>query len=228
MGCPRCLVLVHVFYPELWEQIAQLLRRLDITRLDLRVNLVEGRTNTEWRHRLSKEFPRARVVCSPNLGQDVGGTLNLLKNTDLNHYDLVCKLHTKKSEYTPNAARWRTDLVRACLADPLDVFSIFAERPEVTMLGSAKWITTGNGINHRACLRLCDRLAIDQRLAASPWVAGCMFWCRPYVMQRLKDAGFQQHEFKVAYGRDGTLAHAVERIFGALARERGELYWRNA
>jgi len=53
-----------------------------------------------------------------------------------------------------------------------------------------------------------------------------MFWCRPFVMQAPKDANMSQSEFQFAYGRDGTLAHAVERIFGALAATRGEIAWR--
>jgi hypothetical protein len=45
-------------------------------------------------------------------------------------------------------------------------------------------------------------------------------------MQALTDAGLNQAEFPAPYGRDGTLAHAVERVFGALAYSRGETYWR--
>jgi hypothetical protein len=32
--------------------------------------------------------------------------------------------------------------------------------------------------------------------------------------------------FTTGYGRDGTPAHAMERIFGALAASRGEMRWR--
>lgn len=222
----RLLVLAHVFYPEVWREIAELLHNLDGAGFHLRINVVEGRTTAHWRQALCKEFPGSQVHLSPNLGQDVGGTINLLGHVELDHYDLVCKLHTKRSDHHADGPRWRADLLEACLIAPQEVLRIFSERPQVTMLGSARWLSVGNGVNQRECLRLCDRLGIDRHLAVSPWVAGCMFWCRPYVMQRLKDAGLSQAEFKVAYGRDGTLAHAIERIFGALATERGELYWR--
>ena len=49
----------------------------------------------------------------------------------------------------------------------------------------------------------------------------------PYILQALKDARIRQSEFQFAYGLDGTLAHAVERVFGALAASRGEIYWRD-
>ena len=53
-----------------------------------------------------------------------------------------------------------------------------------------------------------------------------MFWCRAFVMQALKDAGLRHLKFDTGYGRDGTLVHAVERIFGALPASRGKIRWR--
>jgi lipopolysaccharide biosynthesis protein len=221
------LVLIHVYHTEVWERIAAALHNLDASGFDLYINAVEGRTTDEWRQAVCREFPGAQIHLSPNLGQDIGGTLNLLQQIDLRSYDVVCKLHTKKSDYPgePHGA-WCADLLRACLDEPEEVFNIFEHRPEVTMIGSASRMGVGNGVNQRQCLQLCDRLQIDRRYAVSPWVAGCMFWCRTYIMQRLMAAGLNQREFVVPYGRDGTLAHAIERIFGALARSGGEMYWR--
>lgn len=223
----RCAVLLHVYYPDLWDEIAMRLRGLERIAYDLYVNAVDGRTTRDWQAQVVREFPGAQVFASPNLGQDVGGTVSLLRHVDLSRYGLVCKIHTKKSTYNPEGgARWRHDLLRACLENPRDVFGIFDTRPEVTMLGSGQRVMVGNGMNQRECERLCDRLKVDRRHANSPWVAGCMFWCRPYILQALKDAKITQDEFVFAYGHDGTLAHAIERVFGALAASRGEIHWR--
>ena len=228
MAQPRCAVLVHVYYPELWDEIARCLQNLNGTHFDLHINAVHGRTTPQWRNSVISQFPRAQVHFSPNLGEDVGGTVSLLAHVDLSRYDLICKLHTKKSTYDPVGGEWwRTDLLGACLDKPHEVFEAFSD-PRVTMVASGARVSTGNGMNHRQVLRLCERLKLDRRLASSPWVAGTMFWCRPYVMQALKDAGIRQDEFVCAYGFDGTLAHAIERIFGALAASRGEIFWRAA
>lgn len=227
MTSPRSVVLLHMYYPDLWTEIAGYLRNLDGTNFDLYVNAVDGRTIQNFPRQVVREFPGAQVFVSPNLGQDVGGTVSLLQHVDLSRYDFVCKIHTKKSTYDPaGGAEWRHDLLTACLDDPAAVFDVFAQCPQVTMLGSARRVMVGNGMNQRECERMCDRLKVDRRYVNSPWVAGCMFWCRPYVMQALKDAKITQDEFVFAYGHDGTLAHALERVFGGLAASRGEIYWR--
>ena len=225
---PRCLVLLHVYYPDLWDEIAAYLHNLDEAEFDLYVNVVDGCTSEDWKQGVVSEFPRAQIYSSPNIGADVGGTVALLQHVDLSDYGLICKLHTKKSEYCAGGIgdSWRGDLLRACLRKPREVLDIFASRPQVTMLGSANHNAVGHGINYRQCVRLCDRFKLDVRLLNSPWVGGTMFWCRPYVMQALKDANLRQDEFVFPYAIDGTLAHAVERIFGALAASRGEIYWR--
>src|SRR5579884_203 len=228
MRNPRFAVLVHVYYPELWGEIAARVRGLLDFDPDLYVNAVDGGTDARWASSLSDQFPNARIYRSPNLGQDVGGTISLLQHVDLSAYDLVCKLHTKRSQWADEmwgagtGNRWRHELLSACLDNPAEVFKVFAEDERTTMLGSAKWVGTGLGRSVRDCYRLCDRLKLDPKYLASPWGAGSMFWCRPYVMQALKDANLSKFKFTTGYGRDGTLAHAVERIFGALAASRGE------
>ena len=80
--------------------------------------------------------------------------------------------------------------------------------------------------NRENCYRLCDRLGLDRGLADGEFVAGSMFWCRTWVLQALNNAGLRQDEFEEGYAADGTLAHAVERVLGAIARSRGILYGR--
>lgn len=228
MPQPRCVVLAHVYHIDVWPELTSYLHALDPFKPDLYVNHVETRAPEEWPEDVRRDFAPARVFLSPNLGQDIGGTLALLPHVDFSRYDLVCKLHTKKSDWLPGRAgeQWRRDLLQACLDDPQEVFDLFERDERVTMVGSAKWIGTGTGRNPRDCLRLCDRLKLDPKHLQRPWVAGSMFWCRPFVMQTLKDARLSHLEFDTGYGRDGTLAHAVERIFGALAASRGEIRWR--
>jgi len=231
MAAPRCVVLVHVYYPELWNEIARYLRNLDGSDFDLYVNAVEGRTTAEWARDVARDFPGTRVHYSPNRGQDIGGTINLLGHVDLSRYDWVCKLHTKRSPYDSlGGDNWRVALVRACLHDVGEVLDLLASRPDVSMVGCREWMTPYDGgtgdPNYRHFVRLCRRLRLDPRRFIGPYLAGTMFWCRSAVMQALKDVGLRQEEFHEGYARDGTLAHAMERVFTALARSVGNVYWR--
>jgi len=227
VAIPRCLIVAHVYYPEIWDEIAPRLHNLDRFDFDLRINVVEGRATPQWREAACRQFPRCEVRQSPNLGQDIGGTLSLLKHVDLGDYDLVCKLHTKKCEHDlEKGARWREDLVRACLDEPAEVLKAFEGDERVSMVASTNWIGLGTGVNGKQCVQLCQRLGLEWRLLERPWAAGSMFWCRPYIFQALLDAGINQMDFTCAYGLNGTLAHAIERVFGALAASRGEIAWR--
>lgn len=220
----KCLVLIHVYYPDLWAEIAARLQALDGVEFDLLVNAVEGQTPPEWAGTVKATFPQARVFVSPNRGQDVGGTLSVLRRADLDRYGLVCKVHTKKCPHDPAlGARWRADLLGACLGDPGRVFDLFAQDSAVSMVGSRHWVLDARDGNLENCLHLCDRVGVDRRWAGGVYVAGTMFWCRPWVLRRFIDAGLRQDEFPYGYAGDGTLAHAAERVFGAVARSGGRL-----
>jgi lipopolysaccharide biosynthesis protein len=87
-----------------WPEIVDGLRALDPLGPDLYVNQVEARMPEAWADEVHRQFPKALVLLSPNLGQDIGGTLALLSHVDFSQYDLVCKLHTKKSDWLPGRA----------------------------------------------------------------------------------------------------------------------------
>ena len=163
----------------------------------------------------------------PESRPDIGGTLNLLHQVDLARYDLGCKLHTKMRPLDRSTgAAWRRDLLRACLERPDDIFDTMQRQPEIAMMGSQRWLVDHQGGQREDWLALCDRVGLERRWFCGTFVAGTMFWCRPAVMQRLKDSGLRQDEFEEGYANDGTLAHGVERLFGAIARSQGTLYGR--
>ena len=142
----------------------------------------------------------------------------LLRHVELGLYDLVCKVHTKKSPYDPSAgAEWRRELLRALFDDLAAVFSAFGDRrvigDAVEPRPTSSDLMTVNR-DRRASRSLSPKLGLDHGLLDGQFVMGTMFWCRPFVFQALKDAGLDQAEFPAGYTRDGTLAHAVERIFG--------------
>ena len=226
MSGPRILVLAHVFYADLWGELAGSIRRLGDRPFDLRVNAVAGHVDPGFAGVVAADFPGAAVTWSANRGLDVGGTLALLGHVDPMAFDLVCKLHTKKSAYDPGLGEgWRRELLRAVLDDPAAALAPFDD-PAVTMVGSAAWCYRHLSGNGEAVAALCGRLGLDAALGDGDFVAGSMFWCRPYVLGEFRRVGLTQAEFPEGYAGDGTLAHAAERVFGALARSRGRIVGR--
>ena len=116
---PLC-VLVHVFYPELWEELSGYIRNLPGGRYDLYVNLVDDTFDAELLGRVRDAFPEARVYVSENVGRDIGGHFQLLRNLRVEDYRLFCLLHTKKSPHMAEGEvqRWRRKLLGPLLGTP--------------------------------------------------------------------------------------------------------------
>jgi lipopolysaccharide biosynthesis protein len=216
----RCLVLVHIFYPELWPVIAARLGTIKAAgaTADVLVNCVEGAVPANWRP--AGTIPGIRIldpIFSPNRGVDVGGTTRLLHEVDLRRYDLVLKLHSKKSAYKSEwfGQRWLDDFLDVCLDQVERVFAEFADS-RTAMFTAAPWITRDKAHESRRLL-LCKRMGVPSYLWNSPFVAGTMFWARPSLMQLWKTHGPPQSDYEEGYQQDGQLAHVMERTLGSMS-----------
>ena len=90
----RLLIIVHIFYPEIWSEIADALDQLDYP-YDLRVTYVTNEAKID--DIVHARFPQARIECVDNRGFDMGPFFHVLNSVDLNDYDIVVKLHTKRN-----------------------------------------------------------------------------------------------------------------------------------
>ena len=87
------LVVVHIYYEELWPELAALLVQLHDP-FDLRVTCVQHLEVISAI--VHAEFPDAQVELVENRGFDVGPFLHVIDSVDLDDYDAVVKLHTKR------------------------------------------------------------------------------------------------------------------------------------
>src|SRR5207244_870583 len=90
----RLCILVHVYYPELWPELAAFVRNLRIVSADVFINV----TDTQWTPQLQRQLkelcPDAFVQLSANRGRDIGGHFRLLDNVDIGRYEAFALLHT--------------------------------------------------------------------------------------------------------------------------------------
>lgn len=73
MSRARVCCLVHVYYGELWEELAGYIRNFGRIPVELRVNLVRRPGCEEIAAKVRDAFPDALLRISPNRGRDIGG-----------------------------------------------------------------------------------------------------------------------------------------------------------
>ena len=73
------------------------------------------------------DYPSAQIVTLENRGRDILPFVILINSGVLFHYDLVCKVHSKRSMHIDSGDTWRRELVGGVLSDPNRVAGILAD-----------------------------------------------------------------------------------------------------
>jgi len=228
----RVGVMVHVFYPDLIDELAQSLSLIPY-RYTLLVSVMDTTAGERVRHRM-QSLPNMQsfvVRQVPNRGRDIAPLLVTFRDEILD-LDLIGHVHTKKSLYTGSEQEsWRRYLLSSLFGAPdrvawvLGVFQadpklglVYPETYRSVPLWAHTWLSNGP-----ACDALARRLGIEidlQRYIDFP--AGSMFWARAAALRPLFDLKLRLEEFPPEKGQvDGTLQHAVERLLGVVARQSG-------
>lgn len=217
-------IVVHLHYCDVWPDFEVRLGRIT-SPFSLIVTLTEP--NLALASRIREQFRGSKVLTYPNRGRDVGPFMQLLRDGHLDDFELICKLHGKKTvTLGPRAIFgkiWRQSLLNDLIgSDELvrNILQRFIECPKLGMVGSSHF--RGGYLdtwpqNARLTLQLLKRLGYSQDEFEPDFFAGTMFWIRRELLDLLKSLGLSQDDFPAEAGQtDGTFQHALERVFGAL------------
>ena len=226
----RTLVVAHVYYPDRWPELAAAIRNVAGWR-DLVVTYVDEASVREAR----ADFPEATFLACENRGWDVWPFLQAVRAADLDTYDRVVKLHTKRDIPTGwccndaflGGAAWRNRLLafvrtkrawRRTLRRLAD--------PSVGMVADRHVVFTGNaqaddaGIYDRAVREMKEATGAD--VSGGRYVAGTMFAVKTSVLRLLLRRAFTADEFaKPVPGENFSFAHVLERMFGVAVSAAG-------
>jgi rhamnosyltransferase len=189
---------------------------------------------------LAKLPNKVLVLPTGNRGRNVAPLLVTVA-PHLKDYDLACHYHDKKSAQAGTGEIGRSFAFRVeanMIGTPELVRNIqatFAANPQLGLLapsgphhGPYYWgLTSSWSVNYDNTVKLSKRLGlhVPMERAKSPVSPdGCVFWFRPKGMAKLFDAGFKYENFPVEDGTvpdDGSLMHAIERIFPFVAQDAG-------
>lgn len=227
-------ILLHAYHVEVLPEVAALLRRLPF-RADLVVT-----TDTEAKRQavlsafVGWQAGSLDVRITANRGRNVAPQLIACRDIFESH-ELVLVLHTKLSSHTDTLAGWRARLLDDLVGAPAvarGVMEAFATLPKLGVLAPRIYPEVRKhmiwGENYPICRSLAERLGFNL-YPDSPldFPAGFMFWARTAALRPLLDLELDLADFEEELGqKDGTLAHALERLIFHACEQSGHRWVR--
>ncbi|MEO1552029.1 MAG: glycoside hydrolase family 99-like domain-containing protein, partial [Pseudomonadota bacterium] len=220
-------IVVHVFYPDLWPEIAKTLSALTFP-FDLFVTLSDrGEETDDLMLDIRKGFADARLLRFPNHGRDIYPLVHLIQAGALEGYRAVAKLHTKKSPHRSDGDIWRQHLVQGILpgAQAKDLLQRFEADPSADVWVADGQVFSGEswwGSNKQGVEALLRRLELPFDAKALRFPGGSIYWLKASVVSLIRGMALTPEDFTAEAGQvDGTTAHAMERAIGYLAQAGG-------
>ena len=218
---PHVAVVCHMFHPEVAAEAALYMRNLPFPAdLKLSTDTEDKRTALEavfasW----AQGTVEIRVL--PNRGRDIAPKLVGFADAHRT-YEYVLHLHSKQSKHADFLAPWRTYLYRALLGSPAvvrSVFEVFNQVPDLGMVAPQHFEPVRRWLDWRGNLKVAQALAARVGIELQPdatldFPSGSMFWARTAALRPLLDLDLTAEDFPEEAGQvDGTLAHAIERLY---------------
>ncbi len=175
------------------------------------------------------------IVISKNQGRDIFPMLITLGNKLVQH-DVVLHIHTKRSpHHSWQLGGWRRYMMESLLGNSQRVAGILQQFGQNETLGILfpdpyhpikpfiYMKSNSNDHNIQKLLKLAGKHKTEiNHLDRTFFPAGDMFWFRGKAIQSFIEMGLSAHDFEPEKGQfDGTLAHAIERMFPYFATEQG-------
>ncbi|PRA54455.1 hypothetical protein CQ062_12670 [Ochrobactrum sp. MYb68] len=231
-------VCAHIYYVDLLEETLLFTGNIPLE-YDFLCTTDSEKKKKEIESILSKvkkiKYFEVRVV-EQNRGRDMSALFITYRDVFLSDkYDLVCRLHTKKS---PQVERARSLVFKRHLLENLlyseayvrGILKIFEDNKSVGMAYPPAihngYATLGHGwwANREWVKEIRERLALRTPLDDDTPVApyGTMFWFRPVALRKLFDYEWKWTDFnKEPDHVDGGLAHGLERSMSYVAGDSG-------
>lgn len=234
---PKIAVALHLHYVDLWPEFEALLEAID---RPFHLILTLTRPDSALAERVQARFRGAEILVYDNRGRDVGPFIQLLRDGKLDPFDLVCKLHGKKSELSgPRMILgeiWRQasafDLIGS--RDGVDrIVAEFERSQDTQMIGSRRFRLPNEwkgeeavwGTNRPMVVNLMETMGLAAD-APLKFFAGTMFWVRRSALEPLKTLDLSLASFPHEAGQqDGTLQHALERVLGMICTKISGVAW---
>lgn len=215
-------VIIHLYYPELADEIKGYLNKIPAN-FDVFITLNDESNIPMILDVFSGVSNNLHVAVVENKGRDVYPFVMIMKNHDFNQYEMVLKLHTKKSKYSVFGDVWRRNLFNNLLPSSSKVAELleaFRRQPIGIAANQNDYLSNANywGANKTRFNDYCHLLGLNKSDAELFFVGGTMFWFNPKAIYPIVEL-IQSEDFEEEFNQqDGTLAHVFERLTCMSAR----------
>ena len=230
----KIAVCIHLYYVEMWDEIASYLDNFENTPYDLFITI--PRENKPFVPTLRIRHPDAHIIVTKNIGFDIYPFLHFVQEIDLDSYDVIFKLHSKKNipkNFVRNnidlgGTNWRDYMFLALLGTPAriqQILRVFERQQHVGMICAQEILFQGYETLIRDIdLQRVRALMLECGLMVRNWefAAGSIFAVRPRLLKPLKRRNFKANEFPAYFPRDwNSLPYCLERVLGCMVSAQG-------
>lgn len=221
------LIIIHIYYTEYIEEIVSYLKNIKYD-YDVYISVCE-RSSVENINNIFSALAKNIIVnVHPNRGRDVGPFVTIMNSSLLDKYKYACKIHAKGSKYSSLGSEWRNDILTELMGSSERVDSILTAMKSDSRIGlvgpSGHHLSSYRywGDNKCAVTAFCRKINIPPEDVVLDFFAGTMFWFRPCAISKLKQLRLSLNNIEPESGqRDGTAAHALERLFNLVVNSSG-------
>jgi lipopolysaccharide biosynthesis protein len=220
-------IVIHAFYLDLFFEIVELVCKIDYP-VKLYVT-TPGYLEEKIKGMLVASGLSFFVMAVENRGRDILPFIKMIPIVIESEHCFILKLHTKKSKHRDDGDFWREDVFSKLVSTKSIINSIeyMAKNQAVGIIAPAGHVLameTYFGRNQANVEYLARRLGVcSSELAQINFVAGSMFFVRVSVLIPLINLALLDDDFEDEIGQvDGTLAHAIERVFSVSAFSLGK------
>jgi len=231
-------VLIHAYYLDVLPELLEYLKNID-EKYTILLSVRKGNKDEAYSILKTHNYNDFIIKEVENIGFDIAPMFCLFQS-EIFKYDLICKIHTKKSTHNNKefGIGWRKFCMNYILKDKQSVRKIINEFNIKNDLGIVyppeyppvlDWIKK-NGANLEQLKKILPESLVPDSYNSILWPMGSFFWFRPSALKPIFEENFTLQDFKPnnfslldesGIARDLTLAHSIERVFCYVARSNG-------
>jgi len=230
----KILVHIHIYYKKQLDNFLSQLKKLEGYDFDLYITAVDP--DAVMTNKIKAVYPDAVILKVNNYGYDIAPFMQLIQTVDLNKYEYILKLHTKRISKEKCRVRgnivsrklWRKGLIHSLIGSRHIVdnnFEKLQKDPRLGMIGCRYLISDDRDCSVSLLPKLQKTMQElgYENFSKIRFVAGSMFLVRCRLLKNLLKLNLSEADFAASDPevKDNTMAHVLERVLGCMVVAQG-------